>query len=217
MARGFSVTGSPKSLNMSPEIRAAKAESRRLARLRLGAVSPAERESWSGRIRERLRSAPIWGPGGGTVALFGGLASEPDLLPLLPWLRERGWGTAFFAIGPGNELEPRLVPGEEDLVVGPMGVLEPAVSRCAALDPAALDVVLAPGLAFGRRDGARLGRGRGFYDRLLARTGRRTRSIGVCFALQILAEVPSEPHDARMAVLVSEEEWREIPGSAAGR
>ncbi len=63
--------------------------------------------------------------------------------------------------------------------------------------PEALDLVVVPGVAF-TRDGARLGRGRGYYDRYLARPGLRAFCVGVCFAHQLIDVLPVEPHDRAM-------------------
>jgi 5-formyltetrahydrofolate cyclo-ligase len=61
-----------------------------------------------------------------------------------------------------------------------------------------------PGLAFTRK-GLRLGRGGGYYDRYLAALPPTTLKIGVCFALQLVDAMPTEPHDQRMNAVVTEE------------
>ena len=65
------------------------------------------------------------------------------------------------------------------------------------------DLVLVPGLAFDTT-GARLGRGKGFYDRWLA-ANPAVHSVGICFKCQILESLPFEAHDARVNAIVSEE------------
>jgi 5,10-methenyltetrahydrofolate synthetase len=71
-------------------------------------------------------------------------------------------------------------------------------------------VVLVPGLAFDRT-GARLGRGGGFYDRLLARPEfLLAQKIAVCLQMQILDSVPIEPHDAHVDIIVTETEIHRI-------
>ena len=62
------------------------------------------------------------------------------------------------------------------------------------IDPAAIDIVIVPGLAF-TRDGRRLGQGGGFYDRFLAQLPADCTTIGVGFAEQLLDDLPVEPHD----------------------
>jgi 5-formyltetrahydrofolate cyclo-ligase len=64
-----------------------------------------------------------------------------------------------------------------------------------------------PGLAFDRF-GRRLGRGRGFYDRLLAEIpGQR---CGVAFDQQILEALPTEPHDSQMHALATPARWGSV-------
>ena len=58
-----------------------------------------------------------------------------------------------------------------------------------------------PGVAFDRKAN-RLGRGKGFYDRLLAQT--HALKIGICYDLQLLDEIPAEPHDIKMDIIVTE-------------
>ena len=66
-----------------------------------------------------------------------------------------------------------------------------------------LDAVLVLGLGFDRR-GYRLGYGSGYFDRFLA--GRPFPAIGLAFAEQLVDELPVEPHDIAMAVVVTDTE-----------
>ena len=63
-------------------------------------------------------------------------------------------------------------------------------------DYAAIDLAVIPGVAF-TPDGRRLGRGRGYYDRLLARFARAY-TIGLAFPFQLLEDIPTEPHDIKL-------------------
>lgn len=65
-----------------------------------------------------------------------------------------------------------------------------------------LDAVVVPGLAF-TRDGRRLGRGAGFYDRFLALLPARVLTIGICFEVQFIADVPVDEHDRRVREVLS--------------
>ena len=62
------------------------------------------------------------------------------------------------------------------------------------VDPAELDVVVVPGLAF-TPDGRRLGQGGGHYDRFLTRLRPDCVTIGACFVELLLEDLPTEPHD----------------------
>jgi 5-formyltetrahydrofolate cyclo-ligase len=138
-----------------------------------------------------------WCPEGSTVAMFGGIAGEPDLLSLFPWLAACGSRAAFFAMEEG-QLVPHLVKDASQLERGPFGVWVPRVAACQRLPASELTVILTPGLAFGRTDKQRLGRGRGFYDKLFARPEVTARRIGIGFECQLIDNVPSESHDTAM-------------------
>jgi 5-formyltetrahydrofolate cyclo-ligase len=70
-------------------------------------------------------------------------------------------------------------------------------------DPTSVDVVIVPGIAF-TADGARLGQGGGWYDRFLAAVRPDCTSIGVGFDVQVVDELPTEPHDIRLGSIVTE-------------
>lgn len=86
---------------------------------------------------------------------------------------------------------------------GPFGILEPAEGLPEApVDE--LDLILVPGLAFDRRRG-RLGYGGGFYDRTLV--GTTVLKIGIAFSWQIIDELPLEPYDIKMDLILTEKGW----------
>lgn len=91
-----------------------------------------------------------------------------------------------------------------DLAPGTWGIREPVPNRCQAVDPGGVGFALIPGVAFDR-GGRRLGYGGGFYDRLL-KDGLpvSTPLVSGAFEVQILDEVPVDPHDAPVDVVVTE-------------
>lgn len=97
----------------------------------------------------------------------------------------------------------RVADLTRDLVPGVWGILEPDPERCDAVDPNLIEWCLVPGVAFDRA-GGRLGYGAGFYDRLLA--GNACTKVTAAFQIQIVEQVPSEPHDQRVDVIVTERE-----------
>jgi 5-formyltetrahydrofolate cyclo-ligase len=90
-----------------------------------------------------------------------------------------------------------------DLVPGVWGIREPA-QHCPPVDPATVDFLLVPGVAF-TPSGARLGYGGGFYDRLLALLDRRTVRIAGAFQLQMVEQLPEGPQDQRVSKIVTEQ------------
>jgi 5-formyltetrahydrofolate cyclo-ligase len=104
-----------------------------------------------------------------------------------------------------SELIPaRVFSWPQDLVAGRKGVREPAEDM-PLVSVGTIDLVVVPGLAFDRNR-MRLGRGGGFYDRFLARNDLRATKAGLGFDLQLLSELPAEPHDSRLDSVVVESE-----------
>ena len=127
-----------------------------------------------------------------TVAVFAALPDEPATDEVLArWASTRrvvlprveGDAMRFYACRP------------DALVFGAFGILEPQGERpCPAGE---VDLVVCPGVAF-TADGRRLGRGRGYYDRYLGDPAFRGFRVGVCYAHQLVDDLPVEPHDVRM-------------------
>lgn len=134
-----------------------------------------------------------------TVALFAPLPGEPDLLPLVGARPERRW---LLPKVRGEVLDFHEVADPQDgLVTGAFGIREP---RCdsAPVPIREIDVFLCPGLAFDR-SGNRLGRGRGFYDRILEMARHDARKLGVCFPFQLVDDTFPEAHDIRMDEVIT--------------
>jgi len=111
-----------------------------------------------------------------------------------------------------NELDIYRVSNlQHDLAPGLWNIREPLVERCTkiiALNE--VDFILLPGIAFGR-DGARLGYGGGFYDKLLARIkdanqGCRPALVAGAFAIQLVEGLPQEDTDHKVEWVVTESE-----------
>ena len=100
----------------------------------------------------------------------------------------------------GDELELHVyTPGS--LQPGAYGIMEPTGEVFPVDSYHEIDLAVIPGVAFDRH-GARLGRGKGYYDRLLPQLSNAYR-IGICFPFQMLEHLPSEPHDVLMNEIVS--------------
>jgi 5-formyltetrahydrofolate cyclo-ligase len=95
---------------------------------------------------------------------------------------------------------------ENQLAEGLWGIREPVVERCERLgSPNDVEFALLPGVAFAR-DGARLGYGRGFYDKLLSNMTQRPVLAAAAFSLQVVEFIPLEATDVRVDWLVTEQE-----------
>jgi len=95
---------------------------------------------------------------------------------------------------------------ENQLVSGLWGIREPVVECCERLATLnEVEFALLPGVAF-TRDGARLGYGGGFYDKLLARMTRQPVLASAAFALQIVEKIPQETTDVKVEWVITEQE-----------
>ncbi len=131
-------------------------------------------------------------------------AALPDELPTSPVL-EYLWSIGRPVYLPrirGQRLEFAAVDSRSTLESGALGILEPG-RRCVAAQLGRGDLVIVPGLAFDR-DGRRLGRGGGFYDRTFPPRAPAPRLLGFGFAWQLVDELPEEPHDRRLAGVVTD-------------
>lgn len=135
------------------------------------------------------------------TALIGGfwpIGEEINTRPLLETLHARGHVIALpVTPGRGEPLSFRAWSPGEAMARGPMGTLHPAQG-----DTVTPDWLIIPLLAFDRT-GARLGYGGGYYDRTLALLGAAT-AIGVAYAAQEIAKVPTGPHDFRLHAIATE-------------
>lgn len=106
------------------------------------------------------------------------------------------------------------VRAETELVPGRYGILEPAGNQRLPRDGDGL-AVFVPGVAFDR-NGNRLGRGMGWYDRWLAGLDARVPRIGLAYECQLLEEVPAGPGDLPVCFIVTEERIVDCAGWGGG-
>lgn len=191
------------------ELIEAKKALRVAIRERLREMGDADRHAASARGCERLLGLPAVQA---ARAILFYLPTRTEISPLAASdaCREDGMTIALPRVDPGsNEIEiVEWASGERgDLVPDASGMLAPAEGR--VLRVGEIDAVIVPGVAFDRA-GRRLGRGGGFYDRLLVRLSERCPAIGFAFAAQLVDRVPEEPHDLRVAAVVTDGETIEI-------
>lgn len=170
-----------------------KSELRAKIRARLEKISPAVRAVESIELCERLKTQM---PSAHTILFFAPLPDELDVWPVLELSLALGVNCAlpFFDAKKKTYGAKTIEKLATDIVTGKFGVREPA-STCAEIPLDKFDLVLVPGLAFDPQ-GNRLGRGTGFYDRILsAASGIK---CGVGYDIQLLENLPTEPHDAKV-------------------
>lgn len=158
-----------------------------------------EHKGDSAALRDAIRRWLSAHPERLTVAIFAALPGEPDLLPLVTLHPERRWVLPKVQ---GDALTFHAVTNpENELITGAFGIREPRADSALVAIPE-IDVFLCPGLAFDLL-GNRLGRGRGFYDRMLEMARSDALKFGVCFPFQLVDDTFPEPHDIRMDALIT--------------
>lgn len=165
------------------------------------ALPASARAARSARIHETLFALPEW-VSAKTVLLFASMRTEVDTGPLERRARLEGKRVACPRMTEGAaDLDPRL--WEDGVAPYEQGRLAPEPPPDAPPCPLAeIDLVLVPALALDPR-GARIGYGRGLYDRLLTRMPR-ARRVAVAFDFQIIAEVPETAGDERVHLIVTD-------------
>jgi len=196
-------------LKMQPDIQAAKAALRKQIRGALEKISPAARTTLSVQIRDRLKEQAVW-KNAGSVLFFAPRPDELDLWPLLEEALAAGKIAALPCYHPAdkNYVACQVQNVRSDIVTGQFGIREPA-ARCPEIPLSRLDLILVPGVAFDWH-GHRLGRGKGFYDRLLANV--RGVKCGITFDEQMVNDVPVGPSDVRMNFIMTPTRGAEIAG-----
>ncbi len=153
----------------------------------------------------------------GCIGIYAAIGAEIDLSGLVRRGLSAGKRFAYPSwdeAGPGYRF--RAVEDLRQLERGRFGVPEPGPG-CPTLAPGDLGLALVPGLAFDL-SGRRLGRGRGFYDRLLAGAGGPR--FGVAHACQLVERLPEDSWDQRMDGIATPDRWHPVaplPGAAPCR
>lgn len=174
----------------------AKKGLRKEIRSRLAQLSPREQQRESALIADKLVNyLKETDRDKSRIAIFAAFGNEVNLAILHKKLPMAAFYYPLCAAGNLMSFHPISHP-ERELQPGYIGLSEP-LPGSPAIPPADLDVIIVPGLAF-TRDGCRLGKGGGFYDRYLARDGVKALLLGVAFSCQILEKIPCAPLDKRV-------------------
>ncbi len=171
------------------------------------ALSPAERANLNPQIIQRMAAMPAYQRAGVVLAYmnfgseFGGADWAARVLAdgkrlLLPKVNRAT-----------NELDLFWVEEvSAQLEQGVWGIAEPVPARCERLNALnAVEFATLPGLGFAK-NGARLGYGGGFYDKLLARCTPHPVLVAPAYALQVVQEIPQQTTDVQVDWIVTEHE-----------
>lgn len=125
--------------------------------------------------------------------------SLPDELPTRSFLNKWKDRKSFF-LPRVNGVNLDILPYDESrLELGSFHIEEPQGND--TVDSDSMELIIVPAVAYDRK-GNRLGRGKGFYDRLLATT--KATKVGVGYEFQLVDDIPCEPHDVPMDMVITQ-------------
>lgn len=128
--------------------------------------------------------------------------SLPDELPTIAFLEKWGKRKRFF-LPRVNGVNLDILPYDRSrLELGSFHIEEPTGDDL--IDPSEIELIVVPAVAYDKR-GNRLGRGKGFYDRLLQST--RATKIGIGYDFQLFDELPVEEHDVPMDIVITQRHY----------
>ena len=133
-----------------------------------------------------------------TILLYSALPDEVPTQQLLDELLRKGKVVLLPRVTSATDMELRRYTGRNSLSHGAYGIMEPTGELFTDYD--SIDAAIIPGRAFDR-EGHRLGRGKGYYDRFLSRVPNIYK-IGLCYAWQVFDRIPADEHDIPMDVVV---------------
>ncbi len=180
---------------------------RRRLRQKASLLGKEQRAALSEQLLAILGPRPVWKQAR-QVLLYFPRQDEPDIRQILAAAQDGGKIVAFPRYDSrADDYEAAIISDvQEDVETGKFGIREP-LPRCPALSLKQLDLILVPGVGFDLL-GRRLGRGRGFYDRLLAQvTGIK---CGVAFDEQLVEEIPVESHDVSVNCILTPTGWHDV-------
>jgi len=167
-----------------------KQEIRRNIRLQINSADKATRSDWDARTTRLVLESRLW-KNAKTVLLFASLPDEIDTAPLIEEAGKNGKQIVLPVVK--NRELALFFYHRRQVAPGAFGIMEPTSEARPLDDFSRLDLALVPGIAFTRK-GDRLGRGRGFYDRLLPHLA--CPCFGLGYALQVLPNLPVDSWDA---------------------
>lgn len=108
-----------------------------------------------------------------------------------------------YCVDNNGAMEFYIIDSIDDLNEGSFGVKEPDISKCKSLESFDNAIIIVPAIAFDV-NGYRLGYGKGYYDRFLAK--HQLTSIGLCYNDLIQKELPTDRYDLPVNYIITEKQ-----------
>lgn len=170
---------------------------------------------WSHLVQARAIGFPPY-LNAGSVVLYSPLGNEVGTEEIRDHALSMGKKLFYPKLGKNASLDVVLVKSVKELRRGHYGILEPVGGKVITDENQESLMVFAPGVAFDIQ-GNRLGRGGGWYDRVLERWGDKVRTIGLAYEFQLVEELAIERWDRKMHHVITEEriiDCRSFPSSS---
>lgn len=187
---------------MTSSIDLEKKELRLRVREELSALTPEELVRGDNALFARFLALPQVEAAKIIFAFWGIPGKEPDTARLIRELVRRGKTVGLPRMLPGRRMEVRRCDPDRPLVKVSFGISEPG-EDCPLIQREDIDLTLVPAVCYDRR-GFRLGFGGGYYDRWLENFSGVT--VGLCREAVLQDRVPTEAHDAKVGILLTEGE-----------
>ncbi len=177
------------------------------------ALSPAEREALSQRVADHLWSMPEFRDAQ-TIFFFISFRSEVSTEPMIRRAIAEGKRVCLPYTYPETKamVASQILDFDSELRLGNYDILEPAEEFIRPVEPADIDLIITPGVAFDVR-GGRCGYGGGYYDRFFNQRRAGCPLVALAFELQIVEDVPRGDHDQPVDKVVTEERVIDCTGS----
>lgn len=171
-----------------------KASLRRQMRQNKAALTPEQKIAESGAVWQHVENTAAFAEAE-HILLYHSLPDELCSHEAVDRWVELG-KTVYLPVVIGDDLVVRRY-SREAMQQGEFNIMEPTGLD---IDTDVLQLIIVPGVAFDKT-GNRLGRGKGYYDRLLSRT--KATCVGVCYNCQLVPTIPAEPHDKLMHYIIT--------------
>ncbi|MFH0956674.1 MAG: 5-formyltetrahydrofolate cyclo-ligase [Candidatus Aenigmatarchaeota archaeon] len=172
-------------------------------------LSHTEMEALSLKVKDHLFSTPEFRKAR-TVMFYASFGSEVQTERMIREALAMGKRVALPVVSEGGGSHSIVPYGIKDFpgdaCPGAYGIMEPSAKRCRVVPAEEIELVIVPGTAFDC-DGGRIGYGKGYYDRFLAKVPKAV-VIGLAYDFQVLGagcRIPREEHDARVCLVVTDE------------
>lgn len=155
-------------------------------------LSNTQKETEALIVKQKIENS-LWFRNASNILTYNSL---PDELCTASHLQDwKAFKTLYLPRVNGDDLE---ILYAENTVIGSFNIYEPTGNNI--IPPSKIDLAIIPGIAFSP-NGARIGRGKGYYDRLLVNLNAL--KIGICYDCQLLNNLPHESHDIYMDAIIT--------------